>query len=336
MELFKKEKWIIDTDPGCDDLFAILYLLKRHDAEVMLVSIAHGNVKLEDVEKNTKRIYVMNETTKQCPYTLRGINEITENPKYADDYHFEGGLGNIKEINELDITSIVFDKTLSPVKIVELVKKYPNEINLLSIAPCTNISVAFMLDPSISKLFKSIFWMGGSLQSRGNVYPMTEFNFGFDPIAAQIMLKNFEKVVLVPWEPTEVISLSLVDLEKLKEEIISEKKNFNQNIYFYIHKIVEKFMLRGQEQLEICDLYAIIAAFNHQVVVSFFIGEMSAIIDSNSAKGAMKVEKIYKHDFKDFTDAFNNLSKLPKGSKIVVDQLDRNIILNELKLIFIK
>jgi len=331
----KKQKWIIDTDPGCDDLFAILYLLRQNDAEVILLSIAHGNVHIDDTEKNTKKAFLINEV-KPYPYTLRGVSEISNSPLYADAYHFEGGMGNIKEINDLDISSIILDSTASPVKIIELVKKYPNEINLLSIAPCTNIAVAFMLDPSIAKLFKTIYWMGGSLRSRGNVLPMSEFNFAFDPIASQILFKNFERVVFVPWEPTEFITLGLEDIERAKKEILSEGKTLNENTYFYLYKIVEKFKSRGQENLQICDFYTIAAHFNHKVVKSFFVGELRTIIDSPECKGALKVDKLHKHDFKDFTDALNNISKLPKRTILVVDEIDRDNVLKELKLIFIK
>ena len=29
-----KQKWIVDSDPGCDDMMAILYLLKRKDIDI--------------------------------------------------------------------------------------------------------------------------------------------------------------------------------------------------------------------------------------------------------------------------------------------------------------
>ena len=35
----KKEKWIIDTDPGCDDFVALLYMLNRKDIEIEMISL---------------------------------------------------------------------------------------------------------------------------------------------------------------------------------------------------------------------------------------------------------------------------------------------------------
>ena len=331
----KKEKWIIDTDPGCDDLFAILYLLRKHDAEVLLVSVANGNVHIKEVEVNVKKSLVICDIN-PYPETLIGVSPITANPIYTEAYHFEGGFGNIKEINELDVSNIVFDSKSSCVKIVELVNKYPNEINLLAIAPCSTITTAYMLDSSIAFKFKYVYTMGGSLRSRGNVSPTSEFNYAFDPIASHILIRNFANVVFVPWEPTELITIGIEDLEELKKEILSEGKTLNEISYFYLHKIVEKFKLRGNEALHICDFYTIAAFFNHKVVKSFFIGEINVIFDSIETKGAIKVEKVHKHEFKDFTDALNNISKIPKNSVIVVEEIDRENMLKEMKLIFIK
>jgi len=36
------QKWIIDTDPGADDMMAILYLLGRKQNEVLLISTVDG------------------------------------------------------------------------------------------------------------------------------------------------------------------------------------------------------------------------------------------------------------------------------------------------------
>jgi inosine-uridine nucleoside N-ribohydrolase len=36
------QKWIIDTDPGSDDMMAILYLLSRKQNEVLLISTVDG------------------------------------------------------------------------------------------------------------------------------------------------------------------------------------------------------------------------------------------------------------------------------------------------------
>jgi len=39
----KKQKWIIDTDPGTDDMMAILYLLGKKNNEIVLITTVDGN-----------------------------------------------------------------------------------------------------------------------------------------------------------------------------------------------------------------------------------------------------------------------------------------------------
>src|SRR5690606_8806019 len=53
--------------------------------------------------------------------------------------------------------------------IIETVKANPGEIELLAIAPLTNIAMALKKDPSIAKEIPHIYIMGGTNNSLGNI-----------------------------------------------------------------------------------------------------------------------------------------------------------------------
>jgi len=326
----KKEKWIIDTDPGCDDLFAILYMLQRTDVEIVLISVAAGNAKMEDVINNIKRCYSI--FNKPYPLTCKGVSEISDSALNAYDYHFEGGLGDIEEINNLDMSSFIIDQTRSPEKIIELVKAYPGEINLLAIAPMTNISIAYMLDNEIAGLLKSTFIMGGSLKSRGNILQSSEFNFAYDSLSTQIVLRNFNNTVIVPWDPTENIGITPERFQKMRENIEKRGEKVDERIYYYLGLIITKFFERSKEKLQICDLYTIMARFNHKVANKFIICKSNVVIDSDYCKGTL-VNYLVENKYSSFTEALNDINNLPEDCKIIVTRLNEDEIMKEFEVI---
>jgi inosine-uridine nucleoside N-ribohydrolase len=79
--------------------------------------------------------------------------------------------------------------------IVEMVNKYPDEITIVAIGPCTNLQMAVMLDPTIISKVKKVIYMGGAINVAGNTTPAGEFNWWFDPEAAKFALRT-------PWGKT--------------------------------------------------------------------------------------------------------------------------------------
>ena len=51
-----REKWIIDTDPGCDDMMAILYLMNQPNVDILMIGTIDGNVPLKNTTNNMKKI----------------------------------------------------------------------------------------------------------------------------------------------------------------------------------------------------------------------------------------------------------------------------------------
>lgn len=70
-----------------------------------------------------------------------------------------------------------------------------NQLRLVAIGPLTNIAVALKLEPELPNLLESITIMGGC-DGGGNVTPKAEFNFDFDPEAAQAVRFACSKIIL--------------------------------------------------------------------------------------------------------------------------------------------
>jgi inosine-uridine nucleoside N-ribohydrolase len=83
--------------------------------------------------------------------------------------------------------------------LISEIERRPGELTILAIGPMTNIALALRLKPEIETKIKQIVLMGGNLGVPGNASRRAEFNFWFDPEAAQIVLRSrIPKKVMFP------------------------------------------------------------------------------------------------------------------------------------------
>jgi inosine-uridine nucleoside N-ribohydrolase len=88
--------------------------------------------------------------------------------------------------------------------LIRMVHKFPHEITIYEGGPMTNLAIAISLDPQFAELAQELVFMGGSLAPQSDSpefenTPRHEFNFWFDPEAAQIVLRaNWKKIVCTP------------------------------------------------------------------------------------------------------------------------------------------
>lgn len=87
---------------------------------------------------------------------------------------------------------------------IRMVRKYPHEVTIYEGGPMTNTALAISLDPQFPELTEELVFMGGSLSPETDNpeflnNPRHEFNFWFDPEAAEIVLHApWKKIVCTP------------------------------------------------------------------------------------------------------------------------------------------
>lgn len=92
----------------------------------------------------------------------------------------------------------------APHFLIRMVHKYPHEVTIYEGGPMTNLALATTIDPEFPALAKELIFMGGGLSPQtanpefANT-PRHEFNFWFDPEAAQMVLRApWKKIVCTP------------------------------------------------------------------------------------------------------------------------------------------
>lgn len=198
---------IIDTDPGHDDILAIMLLVKSNLFKIRGITTVAGNSDIQNVTNNAR--FVIELLEKDIPL-YSGSRKPLKRKLVKAVVHGKNGLAGIKEIKKESLNNLAVEK------IIEIVRNNPNKISLVVLGPETNIAKAFLKDKELPNLIKEIIVMGGAFNVPGNKSRVAEFNIFVDPEAAEIVFNSKVKKVIVPLDVCNDIYFKLNDFNKLK------------------------------------------------------------------------------------------------------------------------
>lgn len=193
---------IIDTDPGVDDAFALLLAMRSPELKIEGITAVAGNVPLDLTLPNALRMVEI-AGRDDIPVAAGAKGPLLRRLVTATYAHGENGLGgaSFPEPKRKPIRDPAADF------IRQTVRKYPEEITLLTIGPLTNIAAALNSDADLARMVRGLVMMGGSL-SGGNITPAAEFNIYVDPEAARIVFQSGIPITMVGLDVTRKTSLT--------------------------------------------------------------------------------------------------------------------------------
>jgi inosine-uridine nucleoside N-ribohydrolase len=194
-------KIILDTDPGGDDIFALLWLLslvKQGFVELVAVTTAQGNVDASVTFACASQ--VLNLTGFAQIELGKGVVESTD-IEDAAFIHGADGMGGLSE-SLPDVKHDYASARFSDEIIIDKLNAHPGEITLLAVAPLTNLAAAETRCPGILKKAKEVIVMGGAFSVPGNVTSQAEFNIAFNVEAAQIVFNSRNDTVVLSLDVT--------------------------------------------------------------------------------------------------------------------------------------
>ncbi|MGE5204932.1 MAG: nucleoside hydrolase [Chlamydiota bacterium] len=106
--------------------------------------------------------------------------------------------------------------------LVRMVRRYPHQVSIYAGGPMTDLALAIALDPQFPELAQELIFMGGSLNPQTNdpefaTNPRHEFNFWFDPEAAEIVLRApWKKIVGTPTDISIKTRLTPAMIQQIK------------------------------------------------------------------------------------------------------------------------
>ncbi len=121
--------------------------------------------------------------------------------------------------------------------LVRMVRRYPHEITIYEGGPMTNLALATTIDPEFPELAKELVFMGGGIspQTENAEFvntPRHEFNFWFDPEAAEIVLR-------APWKRIVCTPTDISIKTRLTPEMVQEIAAAGTPLAKYIAKFYQ-------------------------------------------------------------------------------------------------
>ncbi|QOW25123.1 nucleoside hydrolase [Lysobacter sp. H23M47] len=187
---------LIDTDPGVDDALALLMAFNDPRHEVVGLTIAAGNVGLAHTVANALKICDV--VGADVPVFAGCASPLLHPAVDAAYVHGQDGLGDVGHAP----SQRQAESEHAALAILRLSHQYAGSLLLVALGPLTNLAVALKLDPSLPSRIARLVVMGGAVTGHGNMTAHAEFNIGFDPEAAHIVLSAFPHFELVDWEAT--------------------------------------------------------------------------------------------------------------------------------------
>ncbi len=208
---------LFDTDPGGDDLFALMWLqslaMQGH-ADIVAVTTVSGNVGAGQTFSNASRILALG----GFPQVEVGrCSSQAQHPIDAAHIHGDDGVGNLAET--LPQAGKQFSQArLAADILVEKLQSRPREITVVAVGPLSNLAAAENQQPGILGMAREIVIMGGAFQHPGNVTAVAEFNIFCDPEAADTVFASRDDIVVLPLDVTSQITFTPAHADDVREK----------------------------------------------------------------------------------------------------------------------
>lgn len=233
---------IIDTDPGADDVVALLLALASPEQlNVRAITTVAGNVRLDKTSRNARlaREWAGRE---DVPVYAGAPKPMVRSPIYAENIHGQEGVTGVpvhepvKGLEQTNAVNYLID-TLRAAK--------PGSVTIAMLGPQTNLALALTQAPEITQGIKEVVVMGGAHFNGGNITPVAEFNIYADPHAADVVSKSGVKLVYIPLDVTHKILTSEARLKQIAALGNTAGKLVSDILNGYVKADMEHYGLPG-------------------------------------------------------------------------------------------
>ncbi|KAM4704643.1 nucleoside hydrolase-like [Rhinophrynus dorsalis] len=289
----EKKLLLIDVDCGTDDAQAIMMAIAAPNVEILGITCVGGNTPLDNVCKNVLRVLKMCDRS-NIPVFRGASTAILGQNIHASYFHGKDGLGDVPDPDAPGLEFIQKEHAINAMK--RITSEYPGQVTLVATGPLTNLALAVRMDPTFPQKLKSLYIMGGNMESRGNTTACGEFNFLADPEGAYIVLNDFLcTTYIATWEHSCRHKLSWEWYDKWvnkgtkKADFI--KKIYAHSLQYSRSEKEEKGMVAGPGFVS-CDSYAMAAAIDESTVTDFIECAVTVEICGKFTRGMMVLDMI--------------------------------------------
>lgn len=177
---------------------AILVALASPDElDVLAITAVAGNVPLDLTVTNSLALVEL-AGREDVPVYRGSVRPMVKDLITAEYVHGPTGLDGA------DLPSPTLEESPGHAvdRIVEIVDGADRQVTICTLGPLTNVALALVRAPHISRNVEQIVMMGGGFFEGGNTTPAAEFNVYVDPHAAHVVFSSGIPIVMMPLDVT--------------------------------------------------------------------------------------------------------------------------------------
>jgi len=204
---------IFDTDCGYfgDDGAALVMVMRSPEkVRITALTAVTGNVWAAETAGYLSEILALLHHPELKPHVGAQLPLIhtAEMSKLESPIEFFGAFGNPQKLAPPSQPSALDVLT-------HAIQQSPGHITILALGPMTNVAMLLRLHPDLETKIQRIVFMGGNVHVPGNASKAAEFNFWFDPEAAQAVFRSRipEKVMF----PLDICNRAVLDKARFDE-----------------------------------------------------------------------------------------------------------------------
>ena len=303
----KKEKIIIDTDPGVDDTTALIFALNNKHIDIKLITTVSGNVGIKHATRNA--CHIIDLFGKDIPVVKGASKPLARPAIHASYLHGQQGMGGytppqdtIHKPLECDVAD----------KMYQVIMDNPHEITIFVWGPQTNIAHLLTKHPDSKNYIKQIIFMGGCPYGIEGFPNHDSFNIKSDPEAFQVVLDTQIPLKMLPSHIGRYkVGLNEADVTQVAQHGIIGK--FLAKTY---QGYLEPDML--EQGLKIVATNDTSALFCHIYPKIFTVKKANLIVDTKKNIGRTYIDFCEYGAIEIVTDV-----DIPKFKKLFFDNIDK-------------
>jgi inosine-uridine nucleoside N-ribohydrolase len=195
---------MIDTDPGIDDVAAILMGLGSQELQVEAVTTIFGNASVTQSTINALRL--LEAAGRSDIPVYQGVGKcynFTE-PTYSAQVHGSDGFGDIA----WPLPTTLPQRRHAVLEFIDRVLAAPGEITVVALGRLTNLALAISIEPQVATALRSLVVMGGAITVPGNITPVASANLWGDSEAADVVYRSGAKIVQIGLDVCDQVEIS--------------------------------------------------------------------------------------------------------------------------------
>jgi len=204
---------VFDTDCGFfgDDGSALVMMLRSPEkVRITALTAVSGNVWAAEVSGYLTEILGLLGHAELRPYVgaQMPLLHTADLARLEGPLEFQGAFARPMKIAPAGPTTAV-------AALAAQITQNPGQVTILALGPMTNVALLLRLHPDLETKIRRVVFMGGNVHVPGNASAAAEFNFWFDPEAAQAVLRSRipEKVMF----PLDICNRAVLDRARFDE-----------------------------------------------------------------------------------------------------------------------